>query len=373
VRIAIDGHMVGQRETGNESYVVNLLRGLAAAPGKDSFQVLTPDPRRVAAEIALPSQFRFVRVWPATSALRIPFGMPAALRAQRSDLLHATYILPPRAPCPMVVTVHDLSFIPFPQALTPRARLLLRWLVPLSVRRAARVIAISEFTRQDLIRYYDIPPDKIRVTLLAADPAYGRNGQGDLSQLPEGVREPFILAVGNLEPRKNLSRLVDAFVHLVRAQGFQGQLVLAGNPRGSSQRLLQQLRTLGLESRVLMPGYVSKAQLRSLYNQAAVFVFPSLYEGFGLPTLEAMACGCPVVSSNVTSLPEVVGDAAIQVDPDSTAKLAEAIDAVIVRPELARELRAKGLRRASMFSWRKTAEQTRGVYGEAVASKRLRR
>jgi len=358
--------MVGHRETGNESYVVNLLRGLADNPGADSFHVLTPHPNLVAAEIELPSQFRLVRVWPAMSALRIPFGIPAALSQQKSDLLHATYILPPRAPCPMVVTVHDLSFIPFPQALTPRARVILRWLVPISVRAAKRVIAISEFTRQDLIRYFDVPPSKIRVTHLAADPTYAPSGTDEAAPLPPGVREPFILAVGNLEPRKNLSRLMDAFLFLVRNGRFDGQLVLVGNRRNSAHQLFQQLRKLGLESRVVVTGYVAKTQLRSLYNRAAVFAFPSFYEGFGLPTLEAMACGCPVVTSNATAIPEVVGEAAIKVDPASTEKLAEAIDAVIGRPELARELREKGLHRARLFSWRQTADQTRRVYEEII-------
>lgn len=358
--------MVGHRETGNESYVVNLLRGLAENAGADSFHVLTPDPHLVAAEIELPSQFRLVRVWPAMSALRIPLGIPAALYQQRSELLHATYVLPPRAPCPMVVTVHDLSFIPFPQALTPRARVILQWLVPISVRAAKRVIAISEFTKQDLIRFCNVSPSKIRVTHLAADPAYAPASLEDAAQLPQGVREPFILAVGNLEPRKNLSRLIEAYLSLVANRQFDGQLVLVGNPRSSTHQLSQHLRKLGLESRVVRTGYVAKRQLRSLYNRAAVFAFPSFYEGFGLPALEAMACGCPVVTSNAAALPEVVGEAAIKVRPDSTQELADAIGAVIGRPELARELRAKGLIRASLFSWRQTAEQTRSVYREIL-------
>lgn len=367
VRIAIDAHMVGHRETGNETYVVNLLRGLAAGSGDEDFQVLTTDPRRLAGELHLPGQFRPVRVWPGLSVLRIPFGMPAALKTNHADLLHATYILPPRAPCPMVVTVHDLSFFPFPEALSARARLVLRWLVPVSVRTARRVIAISESTKQDLVRYCRVSPEKIRVTYLAADAQFRPDASDDIGDLPSGVRRPYLLAVGNLEPRKNLSRLIDAFVSLTRDRGFEGQLVLAGNRGGTSRQLAQRLRLLGIESRVVITGYVTRRQLQTLYNQAAVFVYPSLYEGFGLPAIEAMASGCPVVASNVTALPEVVDDAALTVDPRSTEQLLEAIDAVIKRPALAQRLRGKGLIRASAFSWQRTAQQTRAVYAEALA------
>ncbi len=363
MRIAVDGHMIGLRESGNESYVVNLLRAYAVDPGGHQYQVLTPRPQQLNG-VPRSANLQPVKTWPALSGLRIPFSIPAAAWANKTDVLHATYVLPPVAPCPMVVTVHDLSFIPYPKALSFRARLVLRTLVPVSVRVAARVIAISEFTKRDLIKAYRIAPEKIRVTHLAPAASFRPLEENGDARLPGGITEPFILAVGNLEPRKNLGRLIDAFGSMVRDRNFSGNMVLAGKLSRAAREVSRLLRQLGLEKRVVLAGYVSEAELRILYARAAVFVYPSLYEGFGLPPLEAMACSCPVVASNAAALPEILGDAAILVDPLSANDLTEAIHSVVTRPELARELRAKGLVHAGSFSWRKTAAQTRAVYEE---------
>ncbi len=241
-------------------------------------------------------------------------------------------------------------------------------LVPFSVRRAARVIAVSAFTRQDLVARYGIAEDKISVVHEAAGPAFHVLDDAPRQRLPEGVSEPFVLAVGNLEPRKNLARLIEAFGAVAFEPGITAKLVLVGKAKGQAgalARLVEQQH--GLRERVVFTGFVDEAQLVLLYNRAALFIYPSLYEGFGLPPLEAMACGCPVVASNVTAMPEVLGDAALLVDPTSTHALSEAMLQVLRRDELARDLRARGLRQVARYSWAKAAEQTREVYGEAVA------
>jgi glycosyltransferase involved in cell wall biosynthesis len=358
--------MVGERETGNETYTVNLLRGLAAQPGEFEYLLLGPHLDRLRS-LGLPSRFTPTRVWPPESLVRVPVGTPLAARRWHADLLHmTTYVSPPWSPCPTVVTIHDLSFIEYPHAFSWRVRTMLERLVPGSVRRAARVIAVSEWTKQDLVRRYGISPEKISVTPEAPPPGLGPVNDAD-RRLPIGVVEPYVLAVGNLEPRKNLVRLIHAFGMVVRNRDFAGSLVLVGKPKRQSAEVHDAVRERGLESRVVFTGYVSQADLSLLYHRASVFVYPSLYEGFGLPPLEAMACGCPVVASNVTALPETLGTAALLVNPLSIGDLAEAIAAVLERPELAARLRAEGSRRAASYSWRATGERTQQAYVQALS------
>jgi glycosyltransferase involved in cell wall biosynthesis len=359
--------MVGERETGNETYTVNLLRGLAQQHGGDRYLCLSPYPSRLRA-LDLPPNFEPVRVWPAQSLIRVPVATPIAARRRKADLLHmTTYVAPLWSPCPMVVTIHDLSFLEYPDAFSWRVRTMLRRLVPGSVARAIRVIAVSEWTKQDLIRRYGLPPEKIAVTHEAPPPGFRRLPDARRMPLPAGVKEPFVLAVGNLEPRKNLARLIQAFGLAVREHGFNGQLVLVGKAQMRAGDARLAALKAGVESRVVFTGFVSHDDLTLLYNRASLFVYPSLYEGFGLPPLEAMACGCPVVASNVTALPEVLGNAALLINPLSVAELAEALTAVLERPELAASLREKGRQRAAGYSWEATAARTREVYAQVLS------
>lgn len=197
MRVAFDAHVVEERESGNETYAVNLLRALANDPAGVSYQVLTPYPDRFRATLALPLSATIVRVRPATSVLRIPFGIPAAVRRHHSEVLHVSYVAPPAVACPTAVTVHDLSYLAFPQSVSPRTRLTLTVLVPFSVRRAARAIAVSALTRHDLQTRYGIAEEKISVIHVAAGPAFRVLGDAGRQRLPEGVTEPFVLAVGN--------------------------------------------------------------------------------------------------------------------------------------------------------------------------------
>lgn len=365
MRVAFDAHVVGERESGNETYAVNLLRALVNDPKGNAYQVLTPHPDRLRAILELPPSATIVRVRPAVSLLRIPVGIPNAVRRHRSEVLHVSYVAPPVVACPTVVTVHDLSYLAYPESLSPRARFTLTALVPLSVRRAARVIAVSRFTRDDLVRRYGIADEKIAVIHEAAGPAFRRLDDAPSCRLPDGVTEPFVLAVGNLEPRKNLAHLIEAFAEVARQPGVTATLVLVGKAKGESASLAKLVEENGLRERVVFAGFVEEEQLVLLYNRAALFVYPSLYEGFGLPPLEAMACGCPVIASNVTAMPEVLGDAALLVDPTSDRAIAEAMRRVLRGDELARELRVKGLRQVARYSWARAAEQTRAVYEEA--------
>jgi len=372
MRIAFDAHMLGERETGNESYAVNLLRALTSGWPNDTYQVLTPNIQKLSSVIQLPANAHLTKVWPGWSPLRITIAIPASAWRNKSDVLHmTTYVAPPFSARPTVVTVHDLSYLVYPHAFSRRVRTMLTTLVPMSIRRAARVIAVSEHTKRDLIRFYGLAPEKIAVTPLAPGPGFRQLPDASHMALPAGLREPFILAVGNLEPRKNLDRLLQAFGVLVRDGGFGGQLVLVGKGSGAAE-ILAKARREGLESKIALTGFIPEHDLVLLYNRASLFVYPSLYEGFGLPPIEAMACGCPVVASAASVLPETLGDAALLVDPESVNDLATAMSTVLVDTDLARKLRQKGLQRARTLTWHQTAARTHAVYEDVVAeAKRL--
>lgn len=358
--------MVGERETGNETYAANLIQALATGWPDDTYQVLTPRVDRLKSVIHLPPNARPISVWPGWSPLRISMGIPMTSWLNKSDVLHmTTYIAPPLTITPFVVTIHDLSYLVYPGAFSRRVRTKLTTLVPMSIRRAARVIAVSEHTKKDVIRFYGLAPEKIAVTPLAPGPAFIEMDRAGDEQLPPGIKEPFLLAVGNLEPRKNLDRLLEAFFVIAR-QGFDGQLVLVGKGSGA-ESIATRARQNGLESRVVLSGFVTERELVLLYNRAKLFVYPSLYEGFGLPPIEAMACGCPVVASNTSVMPETLGDAAILVDPESVGDIAKALTAVLESDGLAGTLKQKGIARARSFTWHETAARTRSVYADVVS------
>ncbi len=430
--IAIDAHMVGERETGNETYTLSLIQALLRISARDPkgfswdlagppnatqtlpstrrdqqrrfgdsprFHLLATHPERLRSALlgppsdpgqTLPPLASIERIRPENALLRIPLAMPIQALRNGYDLLHVTYSAPPLCPCPTVVTIHDISFEHYPQFFSPRDRLILKTLVPLSARRARRIITVSEHAKREIMACYNIAADKIGVTYEAAGEQYRpiidpvalqavRTKYG----IPNG---PFILALGNLQPRKNIRRLVEAFARVVNSeqttvkngQSFQNadhcslptvhcSLVIAGKAQWRESEIFQAVRNRGLEDAVILPGYVDDADLPALYSAATVFVYPSLYEGFGLPPLEAMACGTPVISSNAASLPEVVSDAALTIDPTDIDALAQALVEVLSSPERQEDLRQRGLRRVAQFSWDRCATETLSVYREALS------
>ena len=376
MRIAIDAHMVGEQETGNETYTLNLVRALMAHPavrrGECELLLYTTHPDRLYERLGPDLRASVRRIRPESAPFRIALGMPAAALRDHLDLLHVTYVAPPVGRCPHVVTVHDISFDKHPTFFSPRVRLMLSTLVPLSMRRARRVITVSEHARQEIITRYGLPPERVAVTYEAAAPDYrpitDRTVLTDV-QRRYGLAPGYILALGNLQPRKNLGRLVDAYTQ-VRAQGHLAgvQLVLAGKAQWRESELFARASHSSHAADILFPGYVADADLPALYSGARAYVYPSLYEGFGLPPLEAMACGTAVICSNAASLPEVTGDAAVTFDPHDTGALAAALIRLQVEPELRDELRHRGLRRAAQFSWTRCADETMAVYRQAVRS-----
>lgn len=301
--------------------------------------------------------------------LWVHLRLAALARRDGCDVLHCPNGMGPAwSATPLVVTIHDLSLFRYPQH-HPRGRILTtRALLPRLARRAAAVLAVSEFTRREILSVLHLPPDKVHTIHSAAAERF--SPVTDPARLAEvrqryDLPERFVLFVGTVEPRKNLHRLVRAF-RQVRQRGFPHVLILAGHPGWLMDDFAAEIQRLGLRAVARRLGYVADADLPALYSLAQLFVYPSLYEGFGLPTLEAMACGTPVLSSNSSALAEVCGDAACLVDPLNEQALADAM-ASLLRDDARRdELRHKGLARAREFSWQRAAAETMVVYERAA-------
>lgn len=364
LRVMVDAHMVGRRETGNETYVVGLLSGLACLPDVRVAAVVSPDtplPPEVTSDGIEVLPLRSPSNW-----ARVGWRLARLSDVWKPDVLHSTYIAPWRCRCPLVLTVHDVSFRRFPKFFSARDRLLFATFLPSSLRRAAVVLTISRHSRREITHFYP----RLRTPVRSVALGVGREFRpvADESRLREIRRRydtgtTFILAVGNLQPRKNLAGLVRAF-RRVRERTPDVRLVIAGQAQGRTSPLFELVRSLDLSDRVVFPGYVPREDLPGLYSAARLFVYPSTYEGFGLPILEAMACGTPVVAVDTASIPEVAGDAALLTKTPGAGDLATAILRVLEDATLARELARRGLRRAERFSWERTAQQTVAAYQE---------
>ena len=363
LNVLIDAHTVGGQKSGNETYIVNLLRGFAALNEDDRFVVAATRPEAVSERVRFDERFKLVPV-SESAAKRILFDLPRIATGEKTNLIHVTYFAPPLARQPVVVSVHDVSYKRHPEWFGPRDRLVLTMGVGFSARRAAAVITLSECSRTDIGARLNVPLERVFVTPAAGDERYRRLAAGpDVSVLARhGIVGPYILAVGNLQPRKNLIRLVHAFARMRAGGMVPHRLVMAGKAQWRESELHACVQVERLSDVVIFPGYVPDADLVHLYNGADVFVYPSLFEGFGLPVLEAMACGVPVITSLAASLPEVAGDAAVLVDPENVDALADALRRVLGDRKLHASLVSRGEDRARQFTWERTARATRAVY-----------
>jgi glycosyltransferase involved in cell wall biosynthesis len=344
--VVIDADVLGRRRTGDETYVTGLLRELAGTEGL-GLAAVTRRPELVPAGIeavGLPAR---------SQALRMAVRMPLLLRRLRPALAHFQHAFPLACPCPAVVTIHDLSFEREPSLMGRRDRLIFRAVVPRAARRAARVIAVSDLTKRDLIDLYRIPEEKIVVIPNGVDPRFKADG-------PRPSRGDYALVVGALQPRKDPEAAIEALALLGNGDL---RLVFAGPDKGGREEAERAAERAGLGSRVDFRGYVPDDELAALYRGAACLVFPSRYEGFGLPALEAMASGTPVVATTAGALPEVAGDAAILVRERDPAALAGGIERALADRD--RLVRA-GLERARHYTWEETARRTLAVYRELV-------
>jgi glycosyltransferase involved in cell wall biosynthesis len=293
-----------------------------------------------------------------------------AARQQQLALVHD-----PTATMPLALTgarrvmsIYDVIPYIHPATSTTLDRLIYRWWLPFAVRHVDQIITISEQSKADIVRYLRVAPEKIAVTYLAAHPRFRPVSSVETIAVLKryGIRSPYLFYIGSTDARKNLPRLLEAFCRVYRLHP-EYQLVLAGVGEGSSSPLYPLIAHLKLESAVRLPGYIPDRDLPALYGGARAFVFPSLYEGFGLPVLEALSCGTPVLTSNVSSLPEVTGTAALLVNPYDSMALANALHDLITDKQLTITLREAGLHRAAMFSWERVARTTAAIYQQVLA------
>jgi glycosyltransferase involved in cell wall biosynthesis len=368
MRIAFDGTTLRPGRTGVGYYTEHLLHHLAEASRDDEVIVISNRP--VDTTRPLPpnvrvhaSGWRFPRlVWMQTLAPRI-------VRELRADVVHFTNgMMPLPSSVPTVVTIHDMSLTMFPRYHPPRRVLLNRPLVDMAARRADAIITVSQSAKRDITRLYGTAANRIHVVHEAAAPSFRRvESPRELERVRRRYSLPdrFILYVGTIEPRKNLPKLLDAIAIRRKSGELQHQLVCAGPYGWLSRDIEEQLERLAIEDAVRFTGYVPFDDLPALYTLAEVFVFPSLYEGFGLPVIEAMACGTPVVAGDVPAVTEVAGGAVQQVHLN-VESIGDAIVALTRSPELREERRRCGLARARAFSWQRAADETLQVYREAA-------
>jgi glycosyltransferase involved in cell wall biosynthesis len=366
MRIGIDAHAIGTQAGGNETYMWELLKALEEhAPVTDI--VAFADPHG-SDELAASIRFPVRRLASGSSYLRVPILLPRMARRERVDLLHVQYNAPPYCPCPFVASIHDVVWLRHPELLKPSMRHRLKWLVPGTLRRAARVFTLTEAVKGEIIEAYGVPAGRIDVVPPAIDPALSPERNPDVQATARekyGLPQDFVLYVGALQPRKNLVRLATAFSRL-GARGLPHALVLAGKRAWLTGDMLADIEALGLGDRLRYTGYVDRDDLPALFGGASAFAYVSVYEGFGLPVLEALACGAPTLAADIPVFREVAGDAALLVDPLEVDAIEDGLAKLLTDNDLRGTLQASGPTRAAHFSRERTAKAALRGYGAAL-------
>lgn len=370
MRIAFDGTTLTAGRTGVGYYTEHLLQHLAREVERTGDELVVISNKAIDTAMPLPSH---VRVYTSRQfPLRIGWMQLLASRVLddvRPDVAHFTNgMIPPAAPSPTVVTIHDMSLRLHPRCHPVRRLVINRPLLSVAIRTASAIVTVSHSARRDLLRLHGIEPNRVSVVHEAAGPGF--QPIGDRAWLEDVRRryrlpERFVLYVGAIEPRKNLPRLMHAF-QAARARGIPHALVCAGPYGWSSRDLEGVIDRLGLSDCVHFTGYVPVADLPAIYNLGEIFAFPSVYEGFGLPVVEAMACGTPVLTANTSSLDEIAAGAAETVDPYDTDAITDAIVRLARDADWRHELTTRGLARAGRFSWARTAREMLAVYSGAA-------
>jgi alpha-1,3-rhamnosyl/mannosyltransferase len=380
VRIGIDGRYIQDHYPGIGRYTYSLISALAPLATDESFVVLTnPDTTNTRHDLDALAAYPNVRLVPVgipTSSLTEQVRLPALISRLSLSLLHSPYYVHPyRLRVPTLLTVYDTIPARFPHYFSLPTRVLIRVLKRLALRTAAHCVAISNSTKADFARLHGVDPGRMTAIPLAADGCFRPAQPAAIASVRKQYRLPdsYALYVGVNKPHKNLVRLIDAWSSLEGSADQVGHrqtvLVLAGQEDTRYPQARRRAEELGLTDSVRFLGAVSESTLPALYSGSVVFVFPSLYEGFGLPVLEAMACGTPVACSNSSSLPELVGDAALTFEPTDVASIAETLLLLLGDTEVRSDMSRRGLDRARRFSWTETARRTLALYRAVVAKR----
>lgn len=370
MRFSVDAHAIGCHLTGNETYIRNLLAEYAALDTTSEFLAYLSV---AGSDRHVPASFR--TAWVSRNPFqRLGWDLPRAIRRDRPDLLHVQYTGPLFTSVPLVVSVHDVSYLEHPEYFTAFRSRQLRLTAARTLRVAAAVLTPSDFSRQAILKAYPIDPDKVVAVpngVSAAFRAVSREQAAAFVAQRFGIGVPYLLTVGDLQPRKNHLGLVAAFEELLRAHPhLPHRLVLVGKDTWYAPEVRSAVERSPVRARIHLTGFVEDSELLQLYNACEVFVFPSLYEGFGLPILEAMACGRAVACSNRSAMPEVANAAAILFDPASPAEMVRALADLVLDAELRSRMERLGAARAALFTWQRAAAKTLDVYYRVAGATR---
>lgn len=366
MRFSVDAHAIGQHLTGNETYIRNLLNCFAALDRESDFITYLS---RYSAFSEVPERFHKRRI-AENPFVRLGLDLPRKLRQDAPDLLHVQYTAPWFCRVPVVVSVHDVSFLEHPEYFTFARATQLRITVRRTVKRAVRVLTPSEFSKQSIIRAYGLGEEKVVVVPIAVSssfrPIARENAQRRVQSL-FGLPSPFILTVGDLQPRKNYLKLIQAFEELVRAHPqIPHHLVVVGKETWYSPVVKATAARSSAANRIHFTGFISNEELLRFYGACDLFVYPSFYEGFGLPILEAMACGRAVACSNTSAMPEVADSAALLFDPESAPEMTRAMGDLLLDGQLRSRMERMGAHHATLFSWERSASKTLDIYYEVA-------
>ncbi|MBF0170344.1 MAG: glycosyltransferase family 4 protein [Nitrospinae bacterium] len=372
VKIAIDVRTINKPRSGVGYYVTNLVEQLQVIDRTNAYCLLSNDPGFDAALAGSPNfnhcHTRVSNENHLVGDLWENTYLPHSLMNRGIDVFHGPAFMIPlyKGELKTVATIHDIVAYVLPRTIPMKYALYMKLLIGQVVKRADRLISVSESTKRDMVRWLGVPEGKISVVPQGVGkdfvPAPPDDEGGRLVRKKFGIRGDYFLFVGNLEPRKNLIRIMQAFEIAREKAGRDLQLVICGKKGWLYDDILAAYHRIRRDSEIVLTNYVDEADRLRLYQHARTFLFPTLYEGFGMPVLEAMACGAPVITSNVSSFPEICGDAALLVDPYDVQGIADAILSLEESPDLRASLRAKGLERAALYTWRETAARTLDVY-----------
>lgn len=365
MRIGIFADRIGSKGGGLETYERELIKGFMEIDGQNQYVIFGCSQKAIEKSLGRHPRFTFMTVSKNSKFLRLSLTLPYELAKNHLDIVHICMVPPVFCPHKYIMTVHDLAPFIHPEFFPKRILLRLNPLLKKGIKNADKIITVSEATKRDVIRLFGIDAHKIIVIPHGIDSHYKpvEDKKSAVTLLKKyGIAGKYILYVGRIQARKNISSLIQAFQLLKKRRKLEHKLVLVGKMMWESKEFYKEIDNLDIREDVILTDHAPYSDLPFFYNNADAFVYPSLFEGFGLPPLEAMACGTPVIVSNMTSIPEVVGDAALFVDPYDISSIAEGMEKLLSSDNLKKDLIKKGFQRAKQFSWKETAKKTLSVY-----------
>ena len=371
MQIGIFVVMAGRNAGGPETYEHSLVRNMAELDQTNEYCILCLSQQAANSFRLSRPNFRYRVLWPKSRILSMSLGLPWVLKKEGVELLHAAYVAPPFVPVNYLFTLHCSSTFIHPEFYPPTVRLRLNSLINNAIKYAKHIICVSQHVMESVIEHYGISQERMSVVHNGIGKNFRPVESSEYSRILSryDIKDDYMLFVGRFEPRKNITRILEAFNIYRHEVDNKTKLVLAGNKTWSRKEVDETISRLDLASHILEIGHVDNDDLPALYSGTKAFIFPSLWEGFGIPVIEAMACGAPVLTSNLSALPEIAGNAALLVDPYSVTDIAAGMQRIVGETSLRSQLRQRGLVRAQEFSWQKTAQETFTVYNKLVTEK----